>query len=142
MSGLEGGAKEAGISRCGAARMCARVHGRNALNKASKTVDNNGTLRYGTAENDHSSSSPPPSDILPNPSGSSRIAALNRSRSSVALMGRCRSLSAKAVKPRPSPPPVELLNELAAAGLPASERVPVPDGAPVPVAEMDEKKWW
>lgn len=74
-----------------------------------------------------------PRDIRPTSSVAN--AAGSRSRSSTALIGLCRSDSAKLMNPRPSPPPVELLSELAVAeGLFATERMPAP--------ETVEKNWW
>lgn len=76
---------------------------------------------------------PSPSDILPTPSAEEEDDAFNRSRSSIALIGRCRSDKAKLMNPLPSPPPVDELSELAVAeGLWATDLVP----------ETDEKNWW
>jgi hypothetical protein len=89
-----------------------------------------------TYNSSSSFATPSPSDILPTPSAEAdedEPAAFNRSRSSIALIGRCRSDNAKLMNPLPSPPPVEELSELAvAAGLCATDLVP----------ETDEKNWW
>lgn len=94
--------------------------------KRRDTNDDKGEGEGKACYNSSSSGASPPSDILLTASADAECAcAWNRACSSTTLIGLWRSDNAKLKKPRPRPPPVELLRELAVAdGLLAAERVP------------------